>query len=61
MTERSRMSVVRSGLERVQKQLITDCTFRLNHQEGMLGNHLLPVSSILDVGCGTGYLPGLPG
>ncbi len=51
------MSVVRRGLERVQKQLITDCTARLSHQAGMLGDHLLPGSSILDVGCGTGYLP----
>ena len=51
------MSVVRRCLGRVQKQLITDCTARLSHQAGMLGNHLLPGSSILDVGCGTGYLP----
>jgi SAM-dependent methyltransferase len=51
------MSYIRRGLERVRKRLITDCTVRLSHQAGMLGEHLLPGSSILDVGCGTGHLP----
>jgi SAM-dependent methyltransferase len=54
---RSRMSVVRRGLERVQRQLITDCKARLSHQAEMLGDHLLPDSSVLDVGCGTGHFP----
>jgi ubiquinone/menaquinone biosynthesis C-methylase UbiE len=51
------MSVVRRGLQRVQKQLITDCKARLSHQAEMLGDHLLPGSSVLDVGCWTGHLP----
>jgi ubiquinone/menaquinone biosynthesis C-methylase UbiE len=45
------------GLDRVQEQLITDYKVRLGHQAEELGDHLRPGSSILDVGCGTGYLP----